>query len=123
MMKTLTSSCSKAIIDKNRDRGLSCFKDLSLSRAEVCLLPSKKLVRIRFLHLLSVQHRRLQPVFLSSSLSPDSQACTLYLFLFILIISSSFSGVFFFFPLLILIGFGFWKLEFLSFFVEDWLVA
>ncbi|XWS55544.1 hypothetical protein CRYUN_Cryun09bG0009200 [Craigia yunnanensis] len=72
-MKTLTSSCSKAIIDKNRDKGFSCFKDLSLSRAEVCLLTSKKLVRTRFLHLLSVQHRRLQPVFSSSSLSPDSQ--------------------------------------------------
>ncbi|XP_022748185.1 uncharacterized protein LOC111297858 [Durio zibethinus] len=72
-MKTLTSSCFKAVIDNNRDKGSSCFKDLSLGRTEVCLLPSKKLVRIRFLHLLSVQHRRLQPVFSSSSLSPDSQ--------------------------------------------------
>ncbi|XP_021289624.1 uncharacterized protein LOC110420581 isoform X1 [Herrania umbratica] len=72
-MKTLTSSCSKAIIDKHRDKGLSCFNDLSLNRAEVCLFPSKKLVRIRLLHLPSVQHRRLQPVLSSSSLSPDSQ--------------------------------------------------
>ncbi|KAK6290617.1 hypothetical protein POUND7_002158 [Theobroma cacao] len=73
-MKTLTSSCSKAIIDKHRDKGLSCFNDLSLNRGEVCLFPSKKLVRIRLLRLLSVQHRRLQPVLSSSSLSPDSQA-------------------------------------------------
>ncbi|XVF08262.1 hypothetical protein REPUB_Repub06bG0211500 [Reevesia pubescens] len=72
-MKTLTSSCSKAIIDKNRDKGLSCFKDISLNSAELCLLPSQKLVRIRFLHSISVQHRRFQPVFSSSSLSPDSQ--------------------------------------------------
>ncbi|XP_022742216.1 uncharacterized protein LOC111293645 isoform X2 [Durio zibethinus] len=72
-MKTLASSCSNAIIDKNRDKGFSCFKDLSRGRAEVCLLPSKELVRIRFFHLLSVQHRLLQPVFSSSFLSPHSQ--------------------------------------------------
>ncbi|XWS59943.1 hypothetical protein CRYUN_Cryun08bG0165500 [Craigia yunnanensis] len=40
MMKTLTSSCSKAIIGNNRDRGMSCFKDLSL-RTEVDLETAK----------------------------------------------------------------------------------
>lgn len=76
-MKTLMSSCSKAIIDNNIiDKGFPCFKDVSLGRSELCLLPSEK--RSSF-HLLAVQHRRLLPVFSSSS--PDSlsvsQACTL----------------------------------------------
>ncbi|GMI96445.1 hypothetical protein like AT5G01260 [Hibiscus trionum] len=72
-MKTLPSSCSKAIIDKHKDVGFSCFfKDLSCNRVQLCLFPSKDVVRIRFLHLLSLQHRRLQPV-LSSSSPPPSQ--------------------------------------------------
>lgn len=73
MMKTLTSPCSKPIFGNNRDRGFSSFQHLSLTRAQVCLLPSKKLARIRFLHLVSVQRRRLQPLFSSSSFSPDLQ--------------------------------------------------
>ncbi|KAK8273336.1 hypothetical protein V6Z11_D11G401900 [Gossypium hirsutum] len=72
-MKTLTSPCSKPIFGNNRDRGFSSFQHLSLTRAQVCLLPSKKLARIRFLHLVSVQRRRLQPLFSSSSFSPDLQ--------------------------------------------------
>ncbi|KAG8479935.1 hypothetical protein CXB51_029580 [Gossypium anomalum] len=75
VMKTLTSPCSKPIFGNNRDRGFSSFQHLSLTRAQVCLLPSKKLARIRFLHLVSVQRRRLQPLFSSSSFSPDLQAC------------------------------------------------
>ncbi|KAK5787459.1 hypothetical protein PVK06_042113 [Gossypium arboreum] len=73
-MKTLTSPCSKPIFGNNRDRGFSSFQHLSLTRAQLCLLPSKKLARIRFLHLVSVQRRRLQPLFSSSSFSPDLQA-------------------------------------------------
>ncbi|KAK8600112.1 hypothetical protein V6N13_060070 [Hibiscus sabdariffa] len=76
MMKTLPTSCSKAIIDKRKDVGFSCFfKDLSRSRAQLCLFPSKDVVRIRFLHLLPLPHSRLQPLLSSSSSppSPDSQ--------------------------------------------------
>ncbi|GMI71413.1 hypothetical protein like AT5G01260 [Hibiscus trionum] len=74
-MKTLPSSCSKAIIGKHKHAGFCCFfKDLSCNRAELCLFPSKDVVRIRFLHLCSLQHRRLQPLLSSFSLSPDSQA-------------------------------------------------
>ncbi|XVF76802.1 hypothetical protein PTKIN_Ptkin13bG0296200 [Pterospermum kingtungense] len=73
-MKSLTSSCSKAIIHRNTDKGFSCFKNFSLGRVEVSSLPLKKLATIRFLHSLSEQHRRLQPVFSSSSSSSDSQA-------------------------------------------------
>ncbi|KAE8662342.1 Carbohydrate-binding-like fold, putative isoform 3 [Hibiscus syriacus] len=74
-MKALRSCCSKAIIEKHKDVGFSCFfKDLSRNRAELCLFPAKD-VRIRCLHLLSLrQHRRLQPFLSSSSPSPDSQA-------------------------------------------------
>ncbi|KAK8518140.1 hypothetical protein V6N12_017298 [Hibiscus sabdariffa] len=72
-MKTLPSSCSKAVIDKHRDAGFPCFfKDLSRNRAELSLFPSKD-VRIRFLHLRSLQHRRLQPLLSSFSSSTDSQ--------------------------------------------------
>ncbi|OMO85079.1 Carbohydrate binding module family 20 [Corchorus capsularis] len=74
-METLASSCSKAIIGTNGDKGFSSFKDVSLHRAEICLLPSKKLVRIRFLNSLSAKHSRLQPVLASSSSPPESQAC------------------------------------------------
>lgn len=77
MMKTLTSSCcSKPIIERHNDVGFSCFKDLSLNRPQLCLFPSKDVARIRFLHLLSLQHKRLHPL-LSSQ---DSQVCTLYLY-------------------------------------------
>ncbi|TYJ19204.1 hypothetical protein E1A91_A09G176500v1 [Gossypium mustelinum] len=70
MMKTLTSSCcSKPIIERHNDVGFSCFKDLSLNRPQLCLFPSKDVARIRFLHLLSLQHKRLHPL-LSSQ---DSQ--------------------------------------------------
>ncbi|KAK8685313.1 hypothetical protein V6N13_041316 [Hibiscus sabdariffa] len=75
MMRTLPTSCSKAIIDKRKDVGFSgFFKDLSPCRAQLCLFPSKG-VRIRFLHLLSLPHSRLQPLLSSSSSppSPDSQ--------------------------------------------------
>ncbi|KAK8512186.1 hypothetical protein V6N13_097150 [Hibiscus sabdariffa] len=73
-MKTLPSSCSKAVTDMHRDAGFPCFfKDLSRNRAELSLFPSKDVVRIRFLHLRSLQHRRLQPVLSSFSSSPDSQ--------------------------------------------------
>ncbi|OMO97576.1 Carbohydrate binding module family 20 [Corchorus olitorius] len=74
-METLASSCSKATINTNGDKGFSSFKDVSLNRAEICLLPSKKLVRIRFLNSLSAKHRLFQPVLASSSSSPESQAC------------------------------------------------
>ncbi|XP_039055140.1 uncharacterized protein LOC120197811 isoform X2 [Hibiscus syriacus] len=73
-MRTLHTSCSKSIIDKHKDVGFSSsFEDLSRNRAQLSLFPSRDFVRIRFLHLLSLQHRRLQPVLSSLSSSPDSQ--------------------------------------------------
>lgn len=71
-MKILTTSCS---IHNNRGQGFSCFKKFSLSGPQLSSLPSKNLVTIPSLHLLSlsVNHRRLHPVFSSSSSSSDSQ--------------------------------------------------
>lgn len=98
MMKTLTSSCcANRILEKHNDVGFSSFKDLSLSRPQLCLFPSKDVVRIRFLHLLSLQHKRLHPL-LSSQ---DSQVSTLQIFMVLI----------FFLLLLVLEWFWFWILE------------
>ncbi|KAE8697710.1 Carbohydrate-binding-like fold, putative isoform 2 [Hibiscus syriacus] len=62
-MKTLPTSSSKSIIYMRKDGGFSSsFKDLSRNRAQLSFFPSKDVVGIRFLHLLSLQPRRLHPV-------------------------------------------------------------
>jgi len=77
VMKTLTSSCSNVILDKKGDnRPVFSFREL---RHEVSILPSKKLVHsVGFLHWLCVKHKPICPIRVSSSFSPESQACNLF---------------------------------------------
>ncbi|GLT55744.1 hypothetical protein SLA2020_288380 [Shorea laevis] len=70
-MKTLATSCSKTFVDKYGGGG--GFHDVSLSRPEVCFLPTKMAANPRFLQLVSVQRKAIQPVRPSASLVPDSE--------------------------------------------------
>ncbi|KAH7553825.1 hypothetical protein ACOSP7_029304 [Xanthoceras sorbifolium] len=71
-MKTLTSSASpKTFLHKCRDGNFLSSREISLHRPQINFLSSKKLVNVRFLQLISVQHKAVHPV---SSLSSDAQA-------------------------------------------------
>lgn len=69
-MKTITSSCTNAFVDRHGDRG---FKDLSVSRLELCFLPPKTAANFQFLQLVSVPHKALRPARPYASLVPESE--------------------------------------------------
>ncbi|KAJ4704461.1 Phosphoglucan, water dikinase, chloroplastic-like protein [Melia azedarach] len=65
-MKTITSSASKIVVDKYRDRSFLSSQGIYLNKPEILFLPSKKLVNTRFLQQKAVQR--------ISALSSNSQA-------------------------------------------------
>ncbi|KAF9680028.1 hypothetical protein SADUNF_Sadunf06G0077500 [Salix dunnii] len=74
VMKTLASSFSKIILHKNGDRPLFSSGEL---RHEISFFQSKKLAhKVGFC--LCVKHKPICTTRVSSSLSPQSQACTLF---------------------------------------------
>ena len=73
MMKALTSSSSKLIVDKYRESGsFVSQKELLLNRPELCSIKSQKVVNFRFLQLVSLEHKAIHPV-ASFTLSSKTQ--------------------------------------------------
>uniref|UniRef100_A0A5B7B074 CBM20 domain-containing protein n=1 Tax=Davidia involucrata TaxID=16924 RepID=A0A5B7B074_DAVIN len=73
-METLRSSSSKLFSDKyRRDRGFSSPRRGVLSRLEIRFLRSPNLATVGFSHPISLQHKRIQPIFASSPSSSDPQ--------------------------------------------------
>ncbi|XP_038688434.1 uncharacterized protein LOC119987567 [Tripterygium wilfordii] len=74
-MKILTSSCSKIVVDGTRDSGFLFSRNLNLSRPEIYAVFSKKAFsNVRFLHVVSMQHRGICAISASSSISPGPEA-------------------------------------------------
>ncbi|KAA8517394.1 hypothetical protein F0562_017687 [Nyssa sinensis] len=72
-METLGSSSSKLFWDRNSDVGLSSSRDV-FSRLEIRFLRSPKLATtVGFTDSISLQHKRIQPVFASSPLPSEPQ--------------------------------------------------
>lgn len=72
-MRTLTSPASSktSFFDKYREGGFLSSKEGSINRPQITFLFSKKVAHLRFLQLVSGQHKAVQPV---ASLSSDAQA-------------------------------------------------